>query len=147
MKYRNLRIAWSVTCGILFLLLIGLWVRSLSTSDLIVGKGTASYFVIESGPGNFGLTGSPHLFPLSMNMDWSHRTIIAAQGQPLFSWMPRFARIKSEAVLLLPTWMVFVLFVTLGAAPWIRWRFGLRTLLIATTLIGLLLGLIIATTR
>jgi hypothetical protein len=30
MKYRKLRIAWSVACGILLLLLISLWVRSYS---------------------------------------------------------------------------------------------------------------------
>jgi hypothetical protein len=34
MKFRKLRIAWSVACGILCLLLIVLWVRSYWSSDL-----------------------------------------------------------------------------------------------------------------
>jgi hypothetical protein len=40
----------------------------------------------------------------------------------------------------LPFWIVVPVFLTLAAAPWIRWRFSLRTLLIATTLIAALLG-------
>ena len=37
--------------------------------------------------------------------------------------------------------------VVLAAAPWLRWRFSLRTLLIATTLIAVLLGIIVWKSR
>ena len=36
---------------------------------------------------------------------------------------------------------------TLAVAPWLRWRFTLRTLLIATTLVAVVLGLIVAVLR
>jgi hypothetical protein len=45
-----------------------------------------------------------------------------------------------------PHWFVVLLFTTLAAAPWlfkICWRFSLRTLLIATTLVAVVLGLIV----
>ena len=36
---------------------------------------------------------------------------------------------------------------TLAAAPWLRWRFSLRTLLIATTLVAVVLGVIVVSSR
>jgi hypothetical protein len=59
-------------------------------------------------------------------------------------WMPRSVRYGSASVVVIPTWMVFLLFVTLGAAPWIHWsRYSLRTLLITITLVAIGLGLIV----
>ncbi len=46
-----------------------------------------------------------------------------------------------------PYWFTIALLATCGCAPWIPYRFSLRTLLIATTLLALTLGLVIATTR
>lgn len=40
-----------------------------------------------------------------------------------------------------PHWIPVMLFIVAAAAPWVRWSFSLRTLLIATTLIAILLGL------
>jgi hypothetical protein len=42
----------------------------------------------------------------------------------------------------LPYPLIVVLVTAIAAAPWIRWRFSLRTLLIATTLVAVVLGLI-----
>ena len=38
MRYRKLRIAWSVVCGIACVLLIALWVRSYSSLDEVYGN-------------------------------------------------------------------------------------------------------------
>ena len=49
-----------------------------------------------------------------------------------------------------PFWLVSVAVATLGVAPWIgclRWRFSLRTLLIATTLVAVVLGLAVYAAR
>jgi hypothetical protein len=45
-----------------------------------------------------------------------------------------------------PIWMLGALVLSLAAIPWIRWskRFSLRTLLIATSVVAMLLGLIVA---
>jgi hypothetical protein len=42
---------------------------------------------------------------------------------------------------LVPHWFLLVLAGTFAALPWLRWRFTLRTLLIATTLVAVVLGL------
>jgi hypothetical protein len=41
-------------------------------------------------------------------------------------------------------WCLVALGITLAAAPWLRWRFSLRTLLLATTLVAVLLWLFVA---
>jgi hypothetical protein len=47
----------------------------------------------------------------------------------------------------LPYWFVVLTFGSIAVVPWILWRFSLRTLLIATTLIAAVLGLIIVWSR
>ena len=49
----------------------------------------------------------------------------------------------------IPQWFPVLLFATLATAPWIRWskRFSLRTLLIATTLVAVVLGLVVYAAR
>jgi hypothetical protein len=46
-----------------------------------------------------------------------------------------------------PHWLPILLSAALVAAPWLRWRFSLRTLLIATTLVAVVLGAIVYATR
>jgi hypothetical protein len=43
-----------------------------------------------------------------------------------------------------PHWLAAIMALTLAVGPWIRWKFRLRTLLIATALIGVALGIIVA---
>ena len=47
--------------------------------------------------------------------------------------------------LIVPTWFLIGVALALSAAPWIRWsnRFSIRTLLITTTLVAVVLGLIV----
>jgi hypothetical protein len=42
-----------------------------------------------------------------------------------------------------PDWFVLVILVIASAVPWLRLRFTVRTLLIATTLVAVVLGLIV----
>jgi hypothetical protein len=46
-----------------------------------------------------------------------------------------------------PLWLLFFVTAAIGAIPWLRWRFSLRTLLIATTLLAVALGLVIWAAR
>jgi hypothetical protein len=45
-----------------------------------------------------------------------------------------------------PFWFIVLISLALAAAPWLRtrWRFSLRTLLLATTLVAVVLGLVVA---
>jgi hypothetical protein len=44
---------------------------------------------------------------------------------------------------IIPIWFLITLSAALAVAPWMRWRFNLRTLLIATTLIAFVLGAVV----
>jgi hypothetical protein len=48
-----------------------------------------------------------------------------------------------------PMWLLTLMPICLSMAPWLRWsrRFRLRTLLIATTLVAVVLGLIVWMSR
>jgi hypothetical protein len=48
---------------------------------------------------------------------------------------------------LLPFWSLLALFITTATIPWIRWRFTLRALLIATTLVAVVLGVAVYALR
>jgi hypothetical protein len=43
----------------------------------------------------------------------------------------------------LPYWLLVITFAATTTLPWLRWRFSLRTLLIATTLVAIVLGLVV----
>jgi hypothetical protein len=49
----------------------------------------------------------------------------------------------SRRAVIVPYWAMIVAVATVAPAPWFRWRFGMRTLLIATTLVAVVLGLIV----
>ncbi len=51
----------------------------------------------------------------------------------------------SEGSLWIPHWFPLLLFTSLAAASWFPIHFSLRTLLIATTLVAMVLGLVIYT--
>ena len=69
MKYPKLRIAWSVGCGILCLLLIVLWVRSYWWADRLHGRIIGDrMFVVASKEGRTVLVGFQHHTP--SNWPW-----------------------------------------------------------------------------
>jgi hypothetical protein len=43
-----------------------------------------------------------------------------------------------------PVWALIPPMAAIAALPWIRWRFSVRTLLIATTLVAVVLGIVVA---
>jgi hypothetical protein len=51
--------------------------------------------------------------------------------------------VPSSIGILIPYWLPVLLIGTLSALPWLPWTFSLRTLLIATTLSAVLLGLVV----
>jgi hypothetical protein len=75
MKYRKLRIAWSVACGVLCLLLVVLWVRShLHFEQHIQRVSTTDYVAYTSFQGQivYGLSNDPVLRNI-FRQRWSKR--------------------------------------------------------------------------
>jgi hypothetical protein len=51
---------------------------------------------------------------------------------------------QSTSTVALPHWFIALLIITAALVPWIRWQFGLRTSLIVTTLVAVVLGFVAA---
>ncbi len=150
MKHRKLRIAWSVACGIAAVLLVALWVRSCWTVDKVNVPLLNSWNVmIGSLP---GVCGGELYKRYGVGFGWGTETSDEArrhipQSESSLSsgiW-GRFAYVYERGPgVILPDWFLIGVAVVLSGAPWLRWtnRFSRRTLLIATTLVAVGLGLI-----
>jgi len=58
--------------------------------------------------------------------------------------------LPDRSIVFLPYWFLAIAMATSASLPWVsrcRWRFSLRTLLIATTLVAVVLGLIVYVSR
>ena len=144
MKYRKLRIAWSVAWGMVAVLLCVLWVRSQWRVDVIGGPITADWSVgFLSYPGASGLGFEKRsLIPTwTMANDTTVRWLLLngdLYSSPLWGGV-----IWRNGSYVAPDWFLISIAFCLAALPWIRWRFSLRTLLIATTLVAVGLGVIV----
>jgi hypothetical protein len=120
MKYRKLRIAWSVMCGIICLLMAVEWVQSYSGSN----KGWHTLTRFENSPTYYydSLEGR---LRITNSQNWE------AGAFGIFYWV------------------CIAIFLGLVALPWLPWsnRFSLRTLLIAMTLVAVGLGWIVYAIR
>jgi hypothetical protein len=144
--------------------MIVLWVRSYFWTDQFTRQDSLTKFIaITSGDGRllFGDSNDPDL-GMFFGPGWSGRSCkwsrsgsaaaffpasvsLQSRGR-IFGWLeisdhyarPNGAR-YSEVIV--PFWLLVLPLITLAVAPWLRWRFTLRTLLIATTLVAVVLGL------
>ena len=134
MKYRKLRIVWSVAWGLLAVLLIALWVRSYSCCDIYASSGHNIAFL----RGSFCLDAT-------IQFEATAGTVVSGKFFPASS--P--AHLPAETSTIVSTdfsiRLVFLLVASVAAAAlsWLPHRFSLRTLLIATTLIAVMLGLVV----
>jgi hypothetical protein len=162
MKHRKLRIAFSAVCGVLCLLLIALWVRSYKYHEEVYWK--TEYwngFGVWSGAGRIVLTVHPSDTPSTHDRLVYLGAFSASNRQSVLERIDRVlptiwgfgAGRRSDNQLIqamVPDWFSVLVFAILAALPWARqlnWRFSLRTLLITTTLVAILLGLIVYAAR
>jgi hypothetical protein len=129
LKFRKLRITWSIVWGVVVLLLAALWVRSYLVYDQIIVNYPSGleWFIAYSNKGvyivsTYGLL-APHLE----------------------SWF--VGRTRWGTVVCLPYSLTILVVCAISITPWIHYRFSLRTLLIAMTVFALLIGLVVYATR
>ena len=150
MRFRKLRIAFSATCGIACVLLIVLWVRSYHFDDMVDGPlkgGKAAFVQSRAGRIMFGMGPLYHDDPWQWRVSgrFKHVDQVMA-GTYKDEFLGFQVEIGTRIFFHVPHWFGILLFAsvaTVAAAPWIRPRFSLRTLLIATTLVAVVLGLIV----
>jgi hypothetical protein len=135
MRYRKLRIAWSVVWGLAAVLLIVLWVRSYSTLYQIdtlptVTSNQGHVYIGET----FSATGRTLI---ATNLLWHS----VRQIDGLLTINPRGTGLS------IPDSCLMLIAGALAAVPWIPRRFSLRTMLIATTLVAVVLGLVVWAAR
>jgi hypothetical protein len=156
MKYRKLRIAWPVFWGLACVLLIVLWVRSYRTRDTAIVNLSGRNFQANSilGRLSFATLNQP-IGQVRWHTQSRPVTIWDSQQEAQF---PRFSITSVSATSTsrteaygvgMPYWAWLLLPVTTAAVPWIgkARRFSLRTLLIATTLVAVVLGLAVWAAR
>jgi hypothetical protein len=139
--HRNLRIAWSIGCGILALALIALWLRSYWRLDILEKRTGLQAVQVSSVKGRCAI---------------AHLESRAAKGQSFLSFVAGdaadwrkggtfgFACFDDGLVkaVVVPHWLPALLLTVFAVIPWFSrsWRFSLRTLLIATAVVAAALG-------
>jgi hypothetical protein len=167
MKYRKLRIAWSVAWGIACLLLIVLWVRSYSQWDNIRVKPNAGHYILcRSVVGQFSVGYLGENVIARPTFEWAiyDNPQVDKQGWVTASFTPGSNRLLSLELVhselgfkvtantferQITTRHSFLAMLTalFASVVWLRWRFSLRTLLIAMTLVAVGMGWIVYVTR
>lgn len=137
MRFRNLRVAWSVACVMLCVLTVRYWIRSYSVCDRIHVPVLGSNSVI-SVVGTISISGRN----ADPGRGWEMSSTPVSQMMPMIgpgrSWA--FGFDQSRIYLVFPHRIFVLIFTVLGAAPWIRWQFSLRSLFVFATLTTVILG-------
>jgi hypothetical protein len=159
MRYRKLRIAWSVFWGLAAVFLIVLWVRSYEWRDrIVIPLRTPRFLRVDSNHGkvefetygqgmgemSFSITAISHV-DITAAWDRSFPTVPQPVDRKQWRWESRTGRF----FVYLPHWSLVTILAALAVVPWIRWprRFTLRTLFVATTLVAVLLGVVVGAVR
>jgi hypothetical protein len=138
MKYRKLRIAFSVVCCVLCLLLIvACFVLQYRGANVeLMRRGGPGPTVVEIYEGKLSLSWEPRV---KYRPAWAGQTNRYGFRYNVYS--------NGSWHVWGPLWLVGALLAAavapFAALPWTRYRFSLRTLLIAATLVAILLGLIV----
>jgi hypothetical protein len=146
MKFKKLRVVWSVGWGVVAVLLVGFWVRSYWWTDFVyahsgeVGNTPGAFLIaFESDPSRWPINHiASDVFLKEFSKKQKVHKSLGLWGAIV--WNPGFFAI------FIPYWFLMLLTTVLGVAPWLRkisWHFSLRTLLIATTILALALGTLV----
>jgi hypothetical protein len=133
-------------------LLIALWVRSFWQVDTVYANiGGMAAFKIESVSGSLILIRNPN-GPWGINSqsvsEWRYRRDLLQKFQNNLYQGKKTPPVVS-LIATIPHWIPVLLTAVFAAAPWVQRskRFSLRTLLIATTLVAVVLGLVVYAAR
>src|SRR4051812_17902034 len=120
MRFRKLRIAWSVVWGLAAVLLIVLWLRSYWWFDVIerVSSGSFAELRLNSGTVHFSYESPPPLPPpLGQDLAWELTSYPASPGL--------HPTLAAESSIRFPHWCAVMLTGLLATVPWLRqmhWR-------------------------
>jgi hypothetical protein len=151
---QHLKISWTILWSLIALLLIVLWARSYSHTDSATK--VDDQFVLtrlgaDSGVFFFGVADyktTPNISTPEVTEGWVYQEYDGTpHGVPATWTLRRFP--DASQLFSVPAWFVTLLFSVLATVPWIYGltrQFSLRTLLITTTLIAIMLWLVVWST-
>jgi hypothetical protein len=138
-------VAW----GVVAVLLCVLWVRSYRQYESIArnnGKGWTTILCSTRGTvhfvHDFMMNRGRYILP-ARHGEWMLIRTATKHPETSFLWD---GGLLGESRIIVPNWLLVTFAIAAAFFPWIRhstWRFSLRTLLIATTLIAVVLGVIV----
>jgi hypothetical protein len=143
---RFLRISWTVGCGVVCVVLVVLWVRTYWWEDCLhIPQGKNNRMIaVASFSGVLGIRVAHESYFHKYGHPWK-LTTTAWRELPDHTVIGVYGKVEPERwTVEFNYWLLLLSSIVFAAAPWLRWRFSLRTLLIATTLIAIGLGSIIA---
>jgi hypothetical protein len=151
MRFRKLRIAWSVGWGVVTVLVCLLWVRSYRTTDIIIRQ----RLHVESGIGFFSIQMTDGSLPYRWQninsddylRDSGHTYATGFPGRTQSRVWGHFQSSRYYRGLCVPFWFLMLGSVAVGCLSWLRWRYSLRTLLVATAVVAVALGTIVWMSR
>jgi hypothetical protein len=151
MRFRVLRIAWSVFGGVLAILLTLWWSRSYRVYDTImVALPSSKCMELGSHFGQFNFNTGER----SADLGSGYWTIIhqeldgdEAEALNLPGWFGKVGVRAGGGFYYFAFWFPFIGLIATAEASWLPLRFTLRTLLIVTTLAAAVLGLIVYALR
>ena len=140
---RYLRITTSLLCVTACVLLIVLWVRSYWADTWVMGYlSSTRLFGVGSQAGQMTLVSVPEKVTAGTYAGWGIR-VFPQRNHWLVPHMGfAFQLDRTELHAFVPHWFLVMVAGSFAALPWIRWRFSLRSTLIAMTLVSVLLGII-----
>jgi hypothetical protein len=148
MRFRKLRIAWSAACSLVCALLVVLWARSYWAVDEVhCPLKSPAMLIVHSFEGRLSLYAGERIpyrsgwFPSGWGRDSTSIRDVAPTRTPQTSWA--FHSDIYGQYVTFPHWLpTFALgAIALLCSACLPERFSLRTLLIATTLVAMALGL------
>jgi hypothetical protein len=138
-RFRKLRVAWSVLASGACIFLIVFWVRSFRIADSLIEIRNGRFYQFSSVRGELAFDSrAPYAHPPNRSWTLAQLNISDDWHVPANILCFRFGAPNSSMI---PYWFVLLLAAIVGTVPWIRWSFSLRTMLIAVTVIAALLGL------
>jgi hypothetical protein len=75
--------------------------------------------------------------------EWDFLSVKGIDPQENATTHRQYASMTDTSDIHVPFWLLIIATIVLGSFPWLPHRFSLRTLLIATTLVAVVLGLIV----
>ena len=143
--YRKLRLTWSFGCGVLCLLLFALWMRSFWWTDsLDYPHGITGASAVTSVHGVL-IIGTGKRDNNNQSLEPAKWSTPISEWQEGFGGLPEpfQLNVANKSVFVVVPHLVLILLTgAFGVLPLMRWRFSLRNLLIATTLVAVVLGLV-----